>query len=475
MTRSTLRRRAALRALVPALAFLAFSPLLLTAQSTVPVPAPAGDSAGAARSSGDFLSQPAINIDRVVAIVGDYPILWSDVLELVNQRRAQGLALPTDLAGQQELLKKTVDELVDEEVLVQRAKIEKIEVPDAEVASSVDAQIKRIRDQIADEAIFRTRLVESGYGSPEEYRKQLVEQAKRSAMQQRVLDKLKADGRMPAVAVTEEEVSEAFERNRASLPKRPARVTFRQIMVAPSPSPASKAAAKAKAEAILAELRAGADFEQVAKRESMDPGSREVGGDLGWNRRGAMVPEFDRMMFALPPAQLSPVVETSFGYHIIRVDRVQPAEVKARHILIRPTTDSTDVTRARARADSVAVLWRGGTPFDSLVTRFHDAREEKAILQPFDRAQLPPTYTTAFEGKAANDVIDPFAVEDKQSGVPKFVVAQLLTATEGGDYTVADLRTTIKEQLSQERAYRRLLDSLRKDVYVSLRLDTAAR
>ena len=62
---------------------------------------------------------------------------------------------------------------------------------------------------------------------------------------------------------------------------------------------------------------------------------RQQGGDLGWNRRGPMVPEFDRVMFALNPGVLSPSWRP-FGYHIIRVDRVQPAEVKARHILHPP-------------------------------------------------------------------------------------------------------------------------------------------
>ena len=74
-------------------------------------------------------------------------------------------------------------------------------------------------------------------------------------------------------------------------------------------------------------------------------GTKELGGDLGWNRRGRMVPEFDRMMFALNPGIISPVIETAFGFHIIRVDRVQPAEVKARHILIRPTVDTSDESR----------------------------------------------------------------------------------------------------------------------------------
>jgi peptidyl-prolyl cis-trans isomerase SurA len=395
----------------------------------------------------------------------------------MNVKRAQGLAMPTDSAGQAELVKRTVNELVDEEVMVQYAKAEKIEVTDADVATQVEQQVKRVREQFKSEAEYRDELKRAGFGTPEEYRRGLNDQARRTALFQRGLEKLREGGKLLPVSISEAEVSEAFERNRATLPKRPATVTFRQVVVAPHASAAARTAARAKAESLLVEIRKGGDFEQIAKRESMDPGSKELGGDLGWNRRGQMVPEFDRMMFALPPGQVSPVVETVFGYHIIRVDRVQPAEVKARHVLIRPRIDSADVAHAKLEADSVAAQWRAGASYDSLAARHHDARagEERSMLTPFDRSQLPPAYSTAFTGKTANTIVDPFPIEDRSNGVTKFVVAQLLTANEGGDYTVADLRTQIREQLQQERSVRRVLDDLRGQTHVSIRLDDLGR
>jgi peptidyl-prolyl cis-trans isomerase SurA len=459
---------------------------LLAASPTAPALAQAGQTsrpdstataaptAPAAPTQAAALPPGAPVVDRVIAVVGTQPILLSDLIEQVNVKRAQGVQMPTDSAGQAAFARQVVNELVDEEVMVQRAKTEKVEVTDADVASSVDAQIKRVRGQFKTDEEYRTELKKAGFGTPEEYRRSLTEQARRSQLFQRGLEKLKTDGKLVPVSVSEEDVTEAFEKNRASLPKRPATVTFRQIVVAPHASAAAKAVARARAESLLVELRKGGDFELIAKRESMDPGSKDVGGDLGWNRRGQMVPEFDRMMFALPPGQISPVVETAFGYHIIKVDRVQPAEVKARHILIRPKIDSTDVERAKLEADSVAAAWRRGVSYDTLVAKHHDTREERSILQPFDRAQLPPSYATAFTGKKASEITDPFPIQDPQSGIPKYVVAQLLTATEGGDYTVADLRNTIREQLQQERSIRRLLDDLRKQTYVSIRLDDAS-
>ena len=416
-----------------------------------------------------------VALDRVVAVVGGEPVLWSTVLERINVGRAQGsLQIPPDSAGQIELARNVTNDLINEELLVQKAKSLKVEVTDEDVALGVDQRMKQVRGTFTTEAQYRSELKKAGFGTPEEYRKTLVDQAKRSELQRRVIDKLKEDGKLVPVGVSEADITTAFNTNKASLPRRPATITFRQIVVAPRPTPAAKAAAKAKADSILAELKthgsSAEDFAQVAKRESMDQGTREQGGDLGWNRRGTMVQEFDRWMFALPPGQLSPVIETVFGYHIIRVERVKPAEVKASHILIRWKIDSSQVEAARVEADSVMAAWKAGANFDSLVAHHHDPNEEKGSLQPFPRDSLPASYSAAFRGKQSGDFVAPFSIEDRGTGKPKFVVAQILTSTDGGDYTVSDLRDRIREQLADERAIARLLDALRKETYVSLRI-----
>ena len=240
---------------------------------------------------------------------------------------------------------------------------------------------------------YKTELRGAGFGTPEEYRRTLYEQFYRRALQQKAYEELKktAVGRN----VSDAEVQEAFDKNKATLQAAPASLTFRQIVVAPKPTEEARKRAKAKADSLLVEIKKGGDFEQIAKRESMDPGSKAQGGDLGWNRRGVMVPEFDRMMFALQPGQMSPVFESPFGFHIMRVDRVQAAEVKARHILIVPTIDSGDVAKARIVADTVAQLMKKGITFDSLVAKYHDPAEEKGILQPFIRDSLPAAYCCA--------------------------------------------------------------------------------
>ena len=410
----------------------------------------------------------AIPVDRVVAVVGDQVILWSDVMNSINQQRAAGLQLPADSAGQAALAKDALSALVDEEILVQKAHLMKIDVTQDEVNRSVDDQVRRVRSQFQTEDEYRNELKNAGFGTPEEYRRTLYEQFYRRALQQRVFEELRktAVGRN----VSDAEINEAFEKNKESLQAAPATVTFRQVVVAPKASPEAKKRAKAKADSLLVEIRKGGDFEQIAKRESMDAASKAQGGDLGWNRRGAMVPEFERMMFALAPGQVSPVIETAFGYHIIKVDRVQAAEVKARHILIAPVIDSADVAAAKQEAELVATQLRNGASFDSVVAKHHDPAEEKGILQPFVRDSLPASYAAAIAGKKPGDVTDPFELANPR-GAAKWAVVQLVTVNEAGQYNEAEVKERIRTQLVAEKATRALLDQLRKQTFVSIRLE----
>ncbi|HVT39240.1 MAG TPA: peptidylprolyl isomerase [Gemmatimonadaceae bacterium] len=432
----------------------------LGAQQTVPPPV--ANAAGKAEP-----------VDRVVAVVGDRPILLSEVMEYIYAQKGRGMDIPSDSAGFVALQHTVLDKLIDDEVLVRAAKLYKIDVTDVEVQASVDKFIKQVKSTFKTEVEFRDALKQSGFGNENEFRKFRAEQDKRDLLTQRGLDSLRAHGRMSApVNVSEAEVTAAFEKAKGTFPKRPTTIAFRQIVIAPKPSPAARQAALAKAESLLVAVNSkGADFAQIAKRESMDPSSKDAGGDLGWNRRGIMVAEFDRILFALSEGQVSPfVVETSFGFHIIKVDRVQPAERKARHILIVPKLDSTDVVRAKLVADTVLRLWKAGTPFDTLVARYHDNAELRGIPEGMPLDSLPDNYKKPVEGMKAGQWTQPFEIPNPRTGFPKISIIQVTDRVEGGEYTKADLRDKIRAQLQQERQGRRMLDQLRKELFVAIRM-----
>lgn len=410
----------------------------------------------------------SVEVDRIVGVVGTHPILFSEVLERINFARAQGLALPPDSAGQLALARQVLGQIVDEELFIAVGKEYKIEITEADVSAQVEQRMDQVRAQFQTDEQFRAALVREGFGTPEEYRKQSIEQAKRGELQNRARDSLKANGRLAPVNVTEAEVNAAFDRAKDELPRRAATVGFRQIVVTPQARLESRLHARARIDSIRNKLEAGADFDSMARAVSQD-GSAAQGGDLGWNRRGQMVPEFDRMMFALNVGRISPVVETTFGFHIIRVDRVRTSEVRARHILIRPDIDSVDVAAARERADSAMAMWKRGVAYDSLVARFHDPAEERTVPE-FVYDSLPAEYRVALGQLPAESFTPVFALPDPGTGLNKWAAVQVILRKPAGEYTLEEYQERIRTQLREEKSIRRTLDNLRREHYVSIRL-----
>jgi peptidyl-prolyl cis-trans isomerase SurA len=438
-------------------------------RSTLVVLALAG-AAGAPHAVAAQKPPAAATMDGVVAIVGDTPILRTDLEERIVALTATGQPLPTDSAGERALMVNLLNQLIDEELLLQKAKELKVEVSDNDVAPQVDKQLAQIRKKFKTEAEFRTELRKAGFGTPDEYRKFLTDQARRQLLQQKLFERIRQEKKLPMVPVTDAEVDSVFNATKGQIPRLPSTVTLRQVVVAPKPSPHEDSVAFFKADTIYEEIVKGADFEQLAKRESQDPGTKELGGDFGWRRRGDFVPEFELVYFSLLPGHVSPPFRTPFGWHIVRVDRVQPGEVKGRHILIRPKIDSIDIAKARAEAEAVAKEWRAGAKFDTLVVHHHDAAEEKAILNPFPQAQLPAEYQAAFAGHKPGEILDPFSMEDKERGLPKFFVVEILTMDSDRDASLADYKDRIRDNLAQEKAVRRYLDILRRQTFVVVRL-----
>jgi len=237
-------------------------------------------------------------------------------------------------------------------------------------------------------------------------------------------------------------------------------------VISPKPSPEAKARTKAQADSIVLELRRGADFATAARRFSQDPGSKEQGGSLNWFRRGVMVPEFERVAFGLKPGVVSDPVESPFGYHIIQVERAQPAEVQARHILLVPEIDSAHVDSARATAAAVHQALEAGAPFDSLQRRYHDpSAEREAEAVPLTK--LPENYAKVIGAADSGTVVPVFTLP--AGGREQFVVLQVTGRRPEGDVKYEDVRDRIREQLGQQLAIRRYLDRLRKATYVEIR------
>jgi peptidyl-prolyl cis-trans isomerase SurA len=464
----------------------AFAVTVLVLAGTRPAQLAAQQAALVADSTPVGRCDSASSVDRIVAVVGDAPILASQLEEEAYQRRSQSPPLAPGPEALRAFCHDVLTDLMNTELMVQVAERDtSIKVTDQEVSDGVEQQIRNVRSKFASELDFRAELKRAGFATPEEYRRWLTDQQRRSALQSQLLAKLRAEKKLKDVFPTEAEMRAYYDARKAQLGQRPVTVSFSQVIIAPKPSAAAKARALALADSIVVALRKGADFAVAAKRFSSDPGSKDQGGDLGWFRRGVMVPPFEVVAFQLKPGVISNPVETVYGYHIIEVIRVQPGEVQARHILIMPEITKADADSAQALAERVRAMLEAGAAMDSLQQLFHDPDLDKdADEVPLDK--LPDDYQTAIGAvplppPASGDstealgsyhppvILPVFTLADNDPNRRRRVVLQLKARRAEGEVLYQDVKDKIRDALGQELAVKNYLEHLRTRTYVDLR------
>lgn len=224
---------------------------------------------------------------------------------LMMQLAQNGRSVPPEKMDEFE--RDVLDELINRELVLQEASAK----PPAGLEEKVNAEYARVEQQVGGAAEFEKALRESGL-TVAEYRARLRD----NFIVQGAMMGLMANGAEPTAA----EVQEFYEKNSERF-RQPDLVRARHILVRVPPNAGEdeKAAKRAQIDALLVRVKAGEDFGALAKQFSEDPGSGANGGDLNFFPRGAMVPEFDLAAFSLETNQVSEVITTQFGYHILQV------------------------------------------------------------------------------------------------------------------------------------------------------------
>jgi peptidyl-prolyl cis-trans isomerase D len=263
----------------------------------------------------------------------------------------------------------------------------------------------------------------------------------------------------PKVTAADSNVSDgdlrAFYDARKSEFDRPAHAVLSVVYIPRLVSAADSAAVRSRINALRAEIAGGAKFEDVAKRESADSVSAAQGGSLGKSTRGRLVPEFEKVAYALKPGELSQPVLTQFGYHLIKLDARAGDTLSLRHILLRLQPSDSSAAKVDREADQLAKI-AGSSDQPS---KFDDAAKRLG-LTPFrvtaiegEPAQyggkyIPSVSAWSFNGARPGETSDLFDAEDG------YYLARLDTLTPGGK-TFDAVKSAVRERVAVERAVER--------------------
>jgi peptidyl-prolyl cis-trans isomerase C len=267
---------------------------------------PAAAEAAQGQQAAEALKPVPAQLPEVIARVNGEAIDKGEFERAVQtlEGRAGG---PVPAEQRDRVLRGVLDQLVGVRLLTQEAAARKVAVPETEV----DAEIAKIQAQFPNAEAFNQVLAQ---------RQMTVEQLKSDARREMAITKLLESEVEAKAAVTPAQVSDFYAKNPNQF-KQPERVRASHILisVAEGADAAVKAQARAKADQVLKEVKAGGDFAALAKEHSQDPGSAIQGGDLGFFNQGQMVGPFNEAAFTLAKGATSDLVETQFGFHIIRV------------------------------------------------------------------------------------------------------------------------------------------------------------
>ena len=252
-------------------------------------------------------------LPEVVARVNGETISGKELEDAI--RAISGRAGPIPPDERDRVYRGVLDDMIGYRLMIQEAKARKIAVADAEI----DAQVAQIRSQFPNDAQFQQALTAQNT---------TLEAVRNDTRDEMSAAKLVDSEIASKIAVKPEAVTDFYNKNQDKF-QQGARVRASHILIGipQNADAATKQQAKSKAEALLKDLKAGKDFAEAAKANSQDPGSAPNGGDLGYFEQGQMVPPFEQAAFALKAGEMSDVVETQFGYHIIKVADKQTSRV----------------------------------------------------------------------------------------------------------------------------------------------------
>ena len=412
-----------------------------------------------------FFSQQLI--DKVIAVVGDKAVLYSEIEGQKIQAKQQGITLTKE---DDALL---LEELMFQKLLLHQAEIDSIEVGEGQVTAELDQRIQYFAAQIGGIA----ELEKFYEKSIEEIKDEFFEQIENRLKTQQMEQKITAD-----VSVSPKEIKNFFNDIPSdSIPEIGSKVAVSQLFIRPEVTYTEKKKIKTKLNDLRDKIISGElTFKIAAEFYSEDPGSKKQGGDFGWVTRGTFVPEFDAVAFRIPLNQVSEVFETQFGYHITIIEERRGEQFKGKHILLSFKVGDLQLSETKLKLDSIRkAIIEKNTTWGEAVLKYSDddqTKGSKGIIYNeaagsmyWDMRELDPQIYAAINTLKVNEISKPQLLQTREGAAYRLIMLNTQTdphkANLKDDYQLVQNFTL---QSKKAKVIKEWTDNKITDVYIKI-------
>jgi len=412
-------------------------------------------------------SQDSIVLDRIVAIVGTSMIKYSDIENQYQQQLNEGFLANEDSKCA------ILEEMLVQKMLIDQAQIDSIEVEKDEVDNEIEKRIKILSEEIGSEERLEKFYNKSILELKTEWRSLVKDQILAQRMQSKILGE---------TSVSPNEIRKFYNRiPKDSLPYVNPQYEYATISINPPITLEQKQEIRKKLEALRQRALDGEKFSKLAALYSDDVQSAKKGGELGYVSRADLVTEFAATAFKLKPGEISRIVETEYGFHIIELVDKRGEKINCRHILLMPRVNSENLALAKKKIDSVNhILHTDTLEFRELATLYSDDELTKnnsgLAFNPFtgsskfEAKQIEPTVFHYLKELEPGATSEPFLTQNN-NGKQVYTMVQLISKSPAHNATLTGDYQLIKEMALEEKkntAFDQWIVDKQKKTYIKI-------
>ena len=411
-------------------------------------------------------AQPRV-LDKIIAQVGNEIILKSELESQYIQYLSQG-------NNENDTIKcQILDQMLLQKLLIHQSQVDSVTVSDAQVEEELDKRIRYFVRQLGSEQKLEEFYDKSIIEIKTEFKDVIRDQLLVQTMHQRITGDAAAS---PA------QVKAFFERiPEDSIPFINMEIEVAHIVKKPKISDEERAAVRTRLEELRQRILAGEAFSTMAILYSQDPGSAKKGGELGFTERGQLLPEFEAVAYNLKGDEVSQIVETKFGFHIIQAIERRGDRINFRHILIKPEVSSSDLNKAKLTLDTLVTKIRNNEiSFTEAAEKHSDDTDTKfsggLIINQntghsrFETDQLDPNLFFIIDKLQPGEISDPVQM-DTEDGGKAYRIVQLKMRTQPHKANLRDDYQRIKEAALgeiQSEAIENWMEKKKKNTYIQV-------